>query len=208
MNIYLVRHGETEENKNKNYYGKMDVSLNKRGVDQSKKVGKFLENIKFNKVYVSNRKRAKDTANIILKKNKASLTQGLSINNLLIEDSRINELNFGGFEGKTYDEIGKLYPEQQRLWEMDWKNFTPPSGESAISFFSKAKDFIESIKKQPEGNYLIVTHGGVIRMIYAYLLKEDMDFYWNFSSRNGDITLIKYEYENLFIDYIVPIGLL
>lgn len=208
MNIYLVRHGETEENKNRNYYGKMDVSLNKNGIDQSKKVGKLLENIKFNKVYVSNRKRAKDTASIILGKNKLSLTQECSIDNLLKEDSRINELNFGEFEGKTYEEIGKLYPEEQKLWEIDWKNFTPPSGESAVDFFLKVKSFMKSIKKQPEGNYLIVTHGGVIRMIYAYLLKEDMDFYWSFSSRNGDITLIKYEYENLFIDYIMPIDLL
>ncbi len=45
-------------------------------------------------------------------------------------------------------------------------------------------------------------------MIYSYILQNNMDFYWNFASRNGDITLIKYEYGNLFIDYILPTKLI
>ncbi|EKN43472.1 alpha-ribazole-5'-phosphate phosphatase, partial [Clostridium botulinum CFSAN001627] len=107
-----------------------------------------------------------------------------------------------------YEEIGSLYPKEQEKWEKDWKNFAPPKGESAVVFYNRVENFMKHIQKEEDGNYLIVTHGGVIRMIYSYILQNNMDFYWNFASRNGDITLIKYEYGNLFIDYILPTKLI
>ncbi len=61
MNIYLIRHGETEQNKRKKFYGKLDVGLNEKGKEQSYKAGEFLKNIDFNKIYVSDRKRTRET---------------------------------------------------------------------------------------------------------------------------------------------------
>ncbi|AVQ45003.1 alpha-ribazole phosphatase [Clostridium botulinum] len=204
MNIYLVRHGETEQNKRKNFYGKLDVGLNEKGEEQSYKVGEILKNVDFNKIYISDRKRTKETAERILERNKLYKKE----KNIIYKEERINELDFGIFEGKSYEEIGFLYPKEQERWEKDWKNFAPPKGESAVEFYSRVEKFMEHIQKEEDGNYLIVTHGGVIRMIYSYILQNNMDFYWNFASRNGDITLIKYEYENLFIDYILPTKLI
>ncbi|PIH03118.1 alpha-ribazole phosphatase [Clostridium combesii] len=204
MNIYLIRHGETEHNKRKNFYGKLDVGLNEKGKEQSYKVGELLKDVKFNKIYISDRKRTRETAERILEKNKF-YDKG---KNIIYKDERINEIDFGLFEGKSYEEIGSLYPKEQEKWEKDWKNFAPPKGESAVVFYNRVENFMKHIQKEEDGNYLIVTHGGVIRMIYSYILQNNMDFYWNFASRNGDITLIKYEYGNLFIDYILPTKLI
>lgn len=204
MNIYLVRHGETEQNKRKNFYGKLDVGLNKKGEEQSYKVGEFLKNVDFNKIYISDRKRTRETAERILERNKFYEKE----KNIIYKDKRINEIDFGIFEGKSYEEIGFLYPKEQERWERDWKNFAPPKGESAVGFYNRVENFMKHIQKEEDGDYLIVSHGGVIRMIYSYILQNNMDFYWNFASRNGDITLIKYEYENLFIDYILPTKLI
>ncbi|AUM86977.1 alpha-ribazole phosphatase [Clostridium botulinum] len=204
MNVYLVRHGETEHNKRKNFYGKLDVGLNEKGKEQSYKVGELLKDVKFNKIYISDRKRTRETAERILEKNKFYDKE----KNIIYKDERINEIDFGLFEGKSYEEIGSLYPKEQEKWEKDWKNFAPPKGESAVVFYNRVENFMKHIQKEEDGNYLIVTHGGVIRMIYSYILQNNMDFYWNFASRNGDITLIKYEYGNLFIDYILPTKLI
>ncbi|ACO84004.1 alpha-ribazole phosphatase [Clostridium botulinum] len=204
MNVYLVRHGETEHNKRKNFYGKLDVGLNEKGEKQSYKVGELLKDVKFNKIYISDRKRTRETAERILEKNKFYDKE----KNIIYKDERINEIDFGLFEGKSYEEIGSLYPKEQEKWEKDWKNFAPPKGESAVVFYNRVENFMKHIQKEEDGNYLIVTHGGVIRMIYSYILQNNMDFYWNFASRNGDITLIKYEYGNLFIDYILPTKLI
>ncbi|APQ78234.1 TPA: alpha-ribazole phosphatase [Clostridium botulinum] len=204
MNIYLIRHGETEHNKRKNFYGKLDVGLNEKGEKQSYKVGELLKDVKFNKIYISDRKRTRETAERILERNRFYEKE----KNIIYKDEKINELDFGIFEGKSYEEIGSLYPKEQEKWEKDWKNFAPPKGESAVVFYNRVENFMKHIQKEEDGNYLIVTHGGVIRMIYSYILKNNMDFYWNFASRNGDITLIKYEYGNLFIDYILPTKLI
>ncbi|APR00179.1 alpha-ribazole phosphatase [Clostridium botulinum] len=204
MNIYLIRHGETEQNKRKNFYGKLDVGLNEKGEEQSYKVGELLKDIEFNKIYISDRKRTRETAEIILERNKFYEKE----KNIIYKDERINEIDFGIFEGKSYEEIGSLYPKEQEKWEKDWKNFAPPKGESAVVFYNRVENFMKHIQKEEDGNYLIVTHGGVIRMIYSYILQNNIDFYWNFASRNGDITLIKYEYGNLFIDYILPTKLI
>lgn len=204
MNIYLIRHGETEQNKRKNFYGKLDVGLNEKGKEQSYKVGELLKDVKFNKIYISDRKRTRETSERILERNRFYEKE----KNIIYKDEKINELDFGIFEGKSYEEIGSLYPKEQEKWEKDWKNFVPPKGESAVVFYNRVENFMKHIQKEEDGNYLIVTHGGVIRMIYSYILQNNMDFYWNFASRNGDITLIKYEYENLFIDYILPTKLI
>ncbi len=190
--------------KEKNFYGKLDVGLNEKGEEQSYKVGELLKDIEFNKIYISDRKRTRETAEIILERNKFYEKE----KNIIYKDERINEIDFGIFEGKSYEEIGSLYPKEQEKWEKDWKNFAPPKGESAVVFYNRVENFMKHIQKEEDGNYLIVTHGGVIRMIYSYILQNNIDFYWNFASRNGDITLIKYEYGNLFIDYILPTKLI
>lgn len=192
MNIYFVRHGETEENKKKAYYGKMDISLNQCGIEQGSRASRYLNHLKFSRAYVSQRIRTHEMARIILKDNKCKV----------IEDKRINEMNLGVFEGKTYSEIQNLYPVQWELWKTKWKEYAPPDGESYNTVYNRVYSFMEEIKECNEENIIVVTHGGVIRTVYCYILGGSLDFFWKFASKNGDVTLIKYEYGNWFIDSI------
>ncbi|KAJ50328.1 alpha-ribazole phosphatase [Clostridium tetanomorphum] len=193
MNIYLVRHGETENNFKKVYYGKLDVELNDNGKEQIKKTKQKLNNIKFSLIYTSCMKRAIQTAEILVD-NK---------DYIFIQDKRINEMDLGEFEGKGYEEIKTNYLLEWQRWSEDWKNFAPPKGESYVEFYGRVKSFIEDIIKTKDDNILIVTHGGVIKSILAYILGENLDIFWKFASKNGDVTLIKYEYGNFYIDSIV-----
>lgn len=192
MNLYFVRHGETTQNQNKCYYGSIDVDLTKKGVEQAKNASKLLENVNFDTVYTSERKRARQTARIIME-DKASK---------FIVDNRINETNFGDFEGKSYEKLKELYPKEWEDWCNDWKNISPPKGESYKQFYSRVKSFMDDILKLEAENVLIATHGGVIRSIYCYVLENNLDYFWKFGSKNGDITIVKYEYGNLYIDSI------
>ncbi|MFL0267287.1 alpha-ribazole phosphatase [Candidatus Clostridium radicumherbarum] len=192
MNIYLLRHGETEENKNRFYYGKLDVSLNDKGKTQALKAREFLEEVNFNKVYTSERLRTKETASLVARK-------GL---NKFVADKRINEMDFGEFEGKDYKEIQKLYPKEYESWSRDWKEFSPPGGESYLEVYNRVKEFMEELLREQSENVLVVTHGGIIRTILCYVLGGNLENFWKFSSKNCDISLIKYEYGNIFIDSI------
>jgi alpha-ribazole phosphatase len=193
MNIYFVRHGETEQNERKTFYGDIDAELNERGRQQCEKAARYLSGISFDKVFISERKRTAQSAEYICREARKDF----------IIDGRINEMSFGAFEGRTYEEIKELYPVEQKAWQEDWKGFCPPGGESYSMFYLRVKSFMEDIATLEEENILIVTHGGVIRTVYAYLMGENMDLYWKFASQNGDVTLIKYEYGNFFIDSIV-----
>jgi alpha-ribazole phosphatase len=191
MNIYLLRHGETEENNKKMYYGKRDISLNEKGRKQSEAAGQIIEGVTFDIKYVSQRKRTHETANAIFKDRK----------NDFIIDERINERNFGIFEGMTFDEIEKKYPREWQEWGNDWIYYRPLNGENYADFYNRVSSFMKNLEKLNCENILVVTHGGVIRTAYCAIL-EDMRLYWKFASRNGDVSVLKYEYGNWFIDSI------
>ena len=195
MNIYLLRHGQTEENRKGSYYGNLDISLNAIGIAQGNKAKDFFNNIKLDKVYISDKKRTLEMAKLVLGLKEIEI----------IQDSRINETNFGDFEGKTYEEIKKLYPKECLCWQDNWKEFVPPKGESYIKLCKRVKSFMDSIKKLDFDNILICVHSGVIRAIYCYIMDENIDLFWKFGCKNGDISIIKYEYGNLYIDAIMHI---
>lgn len=191
MKICVVRHGETELNIKKVYYGNLDPKLNDKGVYQAEKAGTVLKKICFDKCFVSGKIRAEETINII--------TNGRYNSEI---DSRLNERNMGIFEGKTYEEIKKIYPLQCKLWTTSWKEYTPDGGESYLDFYNRVSLFMKEIERCKYDNVLIVTHGGVLRCMYCYVLNENPELFWKFSSENGDITLLKYEYENWYVDSI------
>ncbi|MBW9151400.1 alpha-ribazole phosphatase [Clostridium estertheticum] len=193
MNIYLLRHGQTEENRKGSYYGNLDISLNEIGVAQGYKAKDFFSDIKLDRVYVSDKRRTLEMAKLAL---------GLKEMEI-IQDSRINETNFGEFEGKTYEEIKKFYPKECLSWTDNWKEFVPPKGESYIELCMRVKSFMDNIKKLDFDNILICAHSGVIRAIYCYIMDENIDLFWKFGCKNGDISIIKYEYGNLYIDAIM-----
>ena len=87
MKLYVLRHGETDYNKEGIFQGQNNIDLNEEGIKQAQITAKSLENIFFDKVYVSPLKRAIETAKIVT-------------NNELEIDDRIKERSFGKLEGK------------------------------------------------------------------------------------------------------------
>lgn len=193
MEIYLVRHGETIENSRKTYYGSLDCILNENGVNQGLILKEKLSNIKFDAMYSSEKLRARKTLELI------------GYNKNIILDSRLNERDFGCFEGKTFKEINEEFKEEYDEWMSNWKGFTPPSGENFYDFYVRVKNFMEELKEKQYERVIITTHGGVIRAIYCYILDGNLDYYWKFASKNGDITKIKFENNYFYIDSIVPL---
>lgn len=193
LNIYLLRHGETEQNLKRFYYGNLDVDITSKGIKQIEYISNKIKNVTFDKIYASNMKRAVYSASIIAGNKDITC----------IKDKRLNEMNLGVFEGKSYEDIQREYPLEFQKWSDDWKNYAPPKGESYIEFYERVKEFFREILKLENENILLVTHGGVIRSILTYVMGENLDVFWKFGSKNGDLTLVKYEYGNLYIDSII-----
>lgn len=157
--IYLLRHGLDDEN----YIGGWsEVDLINEGKKQIYDAANFLKVQKFeiNKIYTSDVRRAVTTANIVSKK----------LNLEVIENKDLRELNKGDLNGLERSEVIKKYPQYLNEVTIDTKY---PNGESMKEFYQRIKDYLP--KLYGLDNNLIVTHRGVINMLYFLLNNIDLD---------------------------------
>lgn len=155
MEVYLVRH--TTPNVEKGVcYGQSNLDLVDTFDTEANELIKSLPK-HFDAVYSSPLTRCSELAKRIVDEP--------------IFDNRLMELNFGDWELKKWDEI----PENQlNPWMSDYVNVCPPNGESAQMLFQRAIHFYEELQKQEYSRVAVITHLGVIRMLYAYQNKMDI----------------------------------
>ena len=108
----------------------------------------------------------------------------------LVLDKRLRELNFGIFEGLSYEEIKSKYPEECKESEKDWQNFNFITGENPKDLQKRAVEFVESLDL--EKNNLVVTHWGVINCILSWYFSNGIESYWKYSVENGGICIIEF----------------
>lgn len=176
--IILVRHGESNFNKEKKFFGWLNPLLTDDGLDSVKNLVNKIEDYDY--IFSSPLKRALDSARILNYKNLPISTT----------DS-LKEINFGIFEGLTYSEITQKYPNETTLWINDGINFNYISGESLLNLRDRVISFVESIKNTNK-TYLIVTHFGVINVILAHYISDNINSFWKFKSELASITTIEF----------------
>lgn len=160
-NIWLIRHGEPCESSRGRCYGKLDVGLSARGRDQIAAVANFLRGELLDVIYSSPRTRTAESARILAGGRNCEVK---------IED-RLCEIDFGDFEGRSYDELSASHPEIYRQWMETPTEIQFPNGESFEQMRRRVLAAFDGIREQHRGeNVALVTHGGVNRMILAYAL--------------------------------------
>ena len=155
--IYIVRHGQSEDNANSIFAGHNDTSLTQAGRQQSLEVAEKLKTNNIDVIYSSPLKRTTETAEIISK----ALGKEFSIDNDLIER------NFGVLTGKPESEIEKY---SSKILETERvRYFIEADGaEEFPNLYYRAKQLLEKIKaKHPNENVLLVTHGDIGKMLNA-----------------------------------------
>ena len=120
IQIYFVRHGETDWNHIGKHQGFSDIPLNEKGISQAIDVGDALRDVHFDRAIVSDLIRARVTAEEILK--------GRYIPTTFTEDLR--EICFGEWEGLTYSEINERWPGQIEAIYEDPAEKEIPQGET------------------------------------------------------------------------------
>jgi broad specificity phosphatase PhoE len=183
--IFLVRHGETNWNREFRYQGSSDTELNEEGVEQARRAGVRLSCVTPARVYASPMKRAARTAGIIMENNHS----GAALE--LLDD--IREVSFGEWEGKTADEIMARDAEILRAWRRDPASTVPPGGESFAEVYSRASRAAEVVKgsgRACEATF-VVAHGAVLRALIAALMGSgDAGLFWRVRFDNCSISVI------------------
>ena len=155
----FVRHGETVANVNKILQGHLNSELTENGIAQAKATAAYLADKKFDVMFTSDLKRARDTAELIHAGFKAAPE--------LIVTERLREWHGGRAEGRKWQEVIKETPELLNAFIRESENIRFPGGESRLEFQKRIDDFLSDVLEQYRGKHiLMVSHGGVAQRMF------------------------------------------
>ena len=181
--IYLIRHGETDYNRLKIYYGIIDIKLNKNGLFQAKRMKKYFESKTIDFIYSSPLKRTIQTTKAIFGKN-------------FIVSEDLKEMNFGEWEGLNHKQILEKYPEKYKKWLDNPLDNLIPGGEGFPLLSKRVNRFFYDLLQKHLGKTIaVVTHAGVIRTIIFQYYKKNFKSMWDISL--PPLSIIYVEFEDL-----------
>ena len=188
--IYLVRHGETNWNRQLRYQGQGDIPLNEEGCRQAKCIADYLAREKIETVYSSPLSRARETAALVAEKHCLEL----------FVENGLMEIDFGEWEGRSYNELKKEEQDFAERWFYNPDTITIPGGESYSSFKVRVLDGYERIR-HTDKNIAVVTHAGVIRVIVATVLDMPAANITRLKLSPASLTVLLYDdWENPYLE--------
>ncbi|HEY9770827.1 MAG TPA: histidine phosphatase family protein [Coleofasciculaceae cyanobacterium] len=186
--LLLVRHGETNWNKESRFQGIRDIALNDNGRSQGRKAGTFLQNVPIDFAVSSSMLRPKETAEIILEQH-----PGVS----LATTPELIEICHGLWEGMLEAEIQADYPELLQQWKDRPETVQMPEGENLQQVWDRGvaawnKIVAAHSHADTPQTGLVVAHDAINKVILCYLLGLKPDNFWNIKQGNGAVSVIDY----------------
>jgi alpha-ribazole phosphatase len=158
----LIRHADPEDEARGRCYGRLDVGLSAAGLARAEALARRLKPLELAALYASPRLRARQTA--------AAICTARALEP--VRDDRLRELDFGEFEGRTYDDIQREQPEFFRRWMASPTKVRFPAGESYAELRERVSATLDSLRTIHVGHmFAVVSHGGVVRAALAALLR-------------------------------------
>ncbi|MGL4369670.1 MAG: histidine phosphatase family protein [Spirochaetota bacterium] len=178
--LLLIRHGETDHNRERRFTGSTDIPLNSTGREQALALHARFAAEGITSVYSSSLLRCRETAQIV-----SGIAPSLS--------PALCEMNFGIFETLTYDEATAAYGEQFSLWMKDKMNYRIPHGESYSEMAQRVLSFFSDLLSSDIERAAVVSHSGCIRAVLSYYLLGSIDDPWRFFVDNCTITRLCFD---------------
>ncbi|MBP5974524.1 histidine phosphatase family protein [Brasilonema sp. CT11] len=187
VRLLLVRHGETEWNRQTRFQGQIDVPLNDNGKQQAQKAAQFLKDVEIDFAVSSTMVRPKETAEIIL--------QYHTDVNLELQDG-LREISHGLWEGKLEKEIEQEFPGELDRWRTTPAQVQMPEGENLQQVWQRSVAAWESIVQTALANELkiglVVAHDATNKTLLCHVLGLSSEHFWNFRQGNGAVSVIDY----------------
>jgi phosphoserine phosphatase len=186
--LLLVRHGETNWNKESRFQGIRDIPLNDNGRSQGRKASAFLQDIPIDFAVSSSMLRPKETAEIILEKH-----HGVP----LTTTPELIEICHGLWEGMLEAEIQAEYPELLQQWKDQPETVQMPEGENLQQVWDRGvaawnKIVADYSHTDTPKTVLVVAHDAINKVILCYLLGLKPDNFWNIKQGNCAVSVIDY----------------
>jgi 2,3-bisphosphoglycerate-dependent phosphoglycerate mutase len=181
--LMIIRHGETEWNRDLRFQGHGDSPLTEIGRAQAQALAQRLAGASLDQLISSDLGRACETAGYL------SATTGLELRT----DARLRERHYGPFEGLTIPEIEARHPEAYARFRTDDPDYVIPGGESHRQHYQRNIDFLEAyIDDHPGTRAALVAHGGVLDSVFRFLAQMPLDQPRCYLVPNASLTIIKH----------------
>ena len=182
--VILVRHGQTAWNRAERFRGHSDVPLNSTGLSQAHAAARrIVSTWRVDAVYTSPLRRAQETAQAIAQRCglKAEPRDGLI------------DLNFGAWQGLTFDEAAAAYPDEYALWQTKPQRLRLPGGESMVRARRRAAaTMLELASAHPDGTIVLVSHQVICRLLVLATLGLSTAHYWQLRQETTAINVFEY----------------
>jgi 2,3-bisphosphoglycerate-dependent phosphoglycerate mutase len=181
--ILLIRHGETVWNRSGRVQGWQDSPLSAAGVAQAQALAGRFAGDRIERLISSDLGRAQETARPIA----ARLRIPVEL------DAALRERNYGIFEGRTHDEIERDHPAEYASFIGRDPAYVIPGGESADEFAARVLPALQRIAAARRvGRVAIVTHGGVLGVVYRHAMKVPADAERGYSLANASVNYVRF----------------
>jgi broad specificity phosphatase PhoE len=179
LEILLIRHGQTDWNRDRRIMGRKPVPLNKTGRAEARALAKALKGVPIDAIYTSPVLRAVETAGHLRNGRRTAIRRA----------PEMAEIDYGHWIGKTFEEV---IPEKAfRVYHKTPRKARAPGGEPMREVFGRTVAFIEKLRKRhKKGRIAVVSHADVIKTVLVHYLGMDYDHLLKLRIDNASISLL------------------
>jgi broad specificity phosphatase PhoE len=190
VTIILIRHGETDWNKEQVFRGKIDVPLNQTGVAQARALGEALAEIAIDALYASPLARAFETARVLAEGRKRAVRA----------EEGLSDVDFGLWQGMSKENVKRDYPDLYDTWLTAPQLVTLPRGETLLEVQKRSMAAVQRAIDSNLGKTIaIVSHRVVAKVILCGVLGLDLSRFWHVKQDTCAINRFEYEQGSYFL---------
>jgi len=181
--LLAIRHGETEWNSEGRFQGHLNSVLNREGLAQAVALGELLAREHFDLLLSSDLGRALQTANAI----------AMRTGHEILVEPRLRERHMGIFQGLTPAEVEVRYPGEYARFRSHDPDYIIPEGESTRQLLARSVACITDLAARHPGLTLaVVTHGGVLAMLYRHARAMPLEAPRDFPLHNTGVNRLRH----------------
>ena len=188
IRILLVRHGETDWNRDQRFQGQRDIPLNTTGLEQAEQVATFLKDVSIDLAISSPLKRSWDTGAAVCRAHGRLEIKPIP---------DLQEISHGLWEGKLKSEIEAEFPGQLGTWLTDPGSVQMPQGENLDQVWDRTRIAWAELLRIAEAKgrdltVLVTAHDAINKAAICLVFGLDPDSFWTFKQGNGGVTVFDY----------------
>lgn len=188
--VIAIRHGETAWNASSRLQGQQDIALNATGRRQALRVAESLAGEDIAALYASDLVRATQTADAIA----ARLGIAFAV------DAGLRERGFGIFEGHTWADVERLWPDEAHRWRQREPGFAVAGGETLADFYRRSVASASRLAARHPGRTIaLVAHGGVLDCLYRAATRQSLQAPRSWQLGNASVNRLLFNGESFTV---------